>query len=184
MSLLHIYLMTLIPLLLGSWMLYRTYLKMEYKRNQSLSAIPSIVQAALFFAWGGYPAIYLKKDWPITYVSPISRLIGQIGLGLGLLIIVGGMVYLGIRRSFGMNVPRLHQSGVYKFSRNPQVMGCFLYIISFILLWPSWYAIGWGASLAIILHIMVKTEETHLKKVHGVDYLDYCKMVPRYIKIL
>jgi len=183
MSLLHIYLITIIPLFLGSWLLFRKYLNVEYQRNESLSVMPSTIQAALFFIWGGYPVVYLKVDWPITYVNPFNRAAGQIGLTIGLAILIGGMLILGIQRSLGMNKPGLILTGLYRFSRNPQILGCYLYVASFVVLWPSWYAAGWGTGLLITLHQMVLTEEAHLLNIYGEKYEDFCRRIPRYLGI-
>ena len=35
--------------------------------------------------------------------------------------------------------------------------------------------------LAIILHVMIVTEEEHLRAVFGEDYRRYCERVPRYL---
>jgi protein-S-isoprenylcysteine O-methyltransferase Ste14 len=90
------------------------------------------------------------------------------------------MVWLGILRSMGLGTG-LKVTGLYRISRNPQILGCALYIIAFIVLWPSWYALGWGLSLTGILNLMVRTEEEHLRNTYGQEYEGYCKRVPRYL---
>ena len=92
-----------------------------------------------------------------------------------------GIYHLGILRSFGLQTGALKEISYYRVSRNPQVLGCVLYVIGFFILWPSWYALGWGVSLLVNLHIMVLTEEEHLRNTFSQDYEKYCQNVPRYI---
>jgi protein-S-isoprenylcysteine O-methyltransferase Ste14 len=54
-------------------------------------------------------------------------------------------------------------------------------VIGIALLWPSWYALGWVALGAVIAHMMVLTEEEHLRRTLGESYLAYCQNVPRYV---
>jgi protein-S-isoprenylcysteine O-methyltransferase Ste14 len=72
-------------------------------------------------------------------------------------------------------------SGPYRVTRNPQLMGGALLIVGYIVLWPSWYALGWLALFAVMTHLMVLTEEEHLRRIHREGYERYCKQVPRYL---
>lgn len=92
-----------------------------------------------------------------------------------------GIVRLGLLRSLGLQTTMLKETSYYQVSRNPQVLGCVLYVLGFMVLWPSWYALGWGLSLIAILHVMVLTEEEHLRNTYRQNYILYCKRVPRYL---
>jgi protein-S-isoprenylcysteine O-methyltransferase Ste14 len=59
-----------------------------------------------------------------------------------------------------------------------------LVVIGVVVLWPSWYALGWVVLYGIVVHLMVLTEEEHLRAVHGEEYERYCSRVPRYLGIL
>jgi protein-S-isoprenylcysteine O-methyltransferase Ste14 len=72
---------------------------------------------------------------------------------------------------------------VYGISRNPQIVGFFVYALGFALLWPSWYALGWVVFFGPFFHWMVITEEEHLLKLHGDAYRRYCEQVPRYMRL-
>ena len=176
-----VYPLSLAALITGSILFFRVYIRREYQRVKRLTQIPSILQALLFFTWGGWPSLYLPREWPVTHVSTFLRLIGQAGISFGLVVLIGGMIWLGIKRSFGIETGGLNVRGFYTFSRNPQILGCALYLAAFILLWPSWYALAWGLSLAIILHQMVIIEEQHLREIFGSDYERYYQAVPRYL---
>ena len=91
------------------------------------------------------------------------------------------MFRLGILRSLGLQSGVLKNTDFYRVTRNPQVVGCFLYVIAYIILWPSWYALGWGLSLMAVIHVMVLTEEEHLRNKFGGEYEEYCISVSRYL---
>lgn len=100
---------------------------------------------------------------------------------IGLASVIIAMSGLGLRRTFGQEVQALRQAGLYGLTRNPQIVGYGLVIAGSALLWPSWYALGWVGLYAVIAHLMVVTEEEHLRRVHGKDYARYCERVPRYL---
>jgi protein-S-isoprenylcysteine O-methyltransferase Ste14 len=101
----------------------------------------------------------------------------------GLLVIAIGMVQLGLRNIFGQGSKNLKQTGFYGFSRNPQILGCWLYVIGFTVLWPSWYTLGWACLFVIIAHVMVLTEEEYLHQIFGETYQHYTDHVPRYLSL-
>jgi protein-S-isoprenylcysteine O-methyltransferase Ste14 len=85
------------------------------------------------------------------------------------------------KSSLGLQTSVLKETSYYQVTRNPQVLGCVLYVIGFIILWPTWFALGWGSSLIVILHVMVLTEEEHLHNTYGQRYEKYFNKVPRYL---
>jgi len=94
-----------------------------------------------------------------------------------------GMAKLGFRRSNGLEVNVLKQTGLYRLSRNPQILACSLAVVGYALFWPTWHTLGWIVIFMIIVHLMVLTEEENLRKAFGDEYLKYCQRVPRYIGI-
>ena len=72
---------------------------------------------------------------------------------------------------------------MYRFSRNPQIVGGALTAAGCALLWTSWYALGWIVLYAVVGHMMVLTEEEHLRNVYGGEYTTYLKRTPRYVGI-
>lgn len=114
------------------------------------------------------------------HVHVLLRFLGWLLLAAGLAIMFTGISSLGFWQALGQPAPRLNQNGLYRFCRNPQIVGCFLFALGFGLLWPSWYALGWVLLFAAIGHLMVLTEEQHLRSAFPDEYLDYCTRVPRY----
>ena len=176
-----IYLLSLFVLFDISILVLRVIVRKDYMRRGTLSIRSAFLQALVFFVYGGFPSIYLPDDWPVSQVNLPLRVIGLASLFIGLVIMFIGIYRLGIIRSLGMQSDELKKSSYYQVTRNPQVLGCVLYIIGFIILWPSWYAVGWGLSLLVILHVMVLTEEEHLRNLHGQDYELYRNNVHRYL---
>ena len=72
-------------------------------------------------------------------------------------------------------------SGLYKISRNPQIMTLFLVSFGTSLMIGSWIAIIIIIVSAIFLHFRVLGEEKRLTKQYGDSFLEYKKKVPRYL---
>jgi protein-S-isoprenylcysteine O-methyltransferase Ste14 len=178
---LTVYLISLSVIITVSILVLRVFVRRDYLRRGCLSIGSAALQALVFFALGGFPSIYLPGDWPVSHVNLPLRIIGLTSLSTGLVIMFIGIFRLGLLRSFGLQTGVLKETSYYHVTRNPQILGCVLYMIGFMILWPSWYALGWGLSLMAILHIMVLTEEEHLRNTYGQDYEQYCTRVPRYL---
>lgn len=161
--------------------LFRFLVPRDYLKHVKLSPLIAFLQALLFFIYGGFPYLYLPKDWPAVAVPLFIRLPGVFLILFGLLFLFVSMVRLGLDVSMGRGTQELRDSGVYRYSRNPQALACGLYVIGFFLLWPSWYALGWVFLYFILIHRMVLAEEKHLKRNHGQRYQIYCEQVPRYL---
>ncbi len=177
------YLVASFLLLLASFLILRISFRYDYFKRGRLSPFTILAGTLIFFIWGGFPYIFGPKDWPAVHVSPLQRILGLGALFAGLALMFSSMTLLGIWRSMGQNQSALVERGFYRLSRNPQVVGCDLYGIGFAILWPSWYALGWVLMLPVMTHMMVLTEEEHLRNAYGDKYISYCQRVPRYLGI-
>jgi protein-S-isoprenylcysteine O-methyltransferase Ste14 len=165
-------------------MLFRSPVREDYRAMGRLSTFTVALQALLFFIYGGFPYLYVPDDWPAVHVSLGVRILGLAGIVLGLSTLLFGIIRLGIRRSLGRRLGKLNQSGLYGKSRNPQAVACGLYVIGFAILWPSLYALAWALLYVPIIHMMVITEEEHLRRAYGKEYERYFERVPRYLGLL
>jgi protein-S-isoprenylcysteine O-methyltransferase Ste14 len=181
MSFLASYLLSLSLLIGISLLVLRLFVLRDYLRRGRLSVPSAVLQVVIFLGFGYFPSIYLPNTWLVSQVAPPLRFIGLASLSIGLIVILTGIYQLGLLRSVGLQTGALKDSSQYRFTRNPQVLGCVSYVTGFLILWPSWFALGWGLTLVIILHVMVVTEEQHLQNAHGQVYEQYCKRVPRYL---
>jgi protein-S-isoprenylcysteine O-methyltransferase Ste14 len=178
---LPIYFISTFLLLILTYVTFRILHRRDYRRMDRQSPFSMILGALVFFLWGGFPYIYGPVDWPTVHVSTGFCILGWVILVGGLAILFSAMTRLGLRRSVGVEGERLEETGFYRISRNPQVIGCSFFAIGFAILWPSLYALGWVLLLYAMLHMMVLTEEEHLCQVYGEAYVSYCKRVPRYL---
>ena len=181
MNILTTYLLSITLLFVAAIVIFKVFVRRDYLRRGYLSVPSSALQVLLFFVYGGFPSIYLPDEWPMSHVNLVLRVIGWTFITIGVAIILYGALRLGILQSLGLQKGIFRETGLYRATRNPQVLGCALYVIGFVMLWPSWVALGWGILFAPILHIMVLTEEEHLRNTYGQDYERYCKRVPRYL---
>jgi protein-S-isoprenylcysteine O-methyltransferase Ste14 len=110
-----------------------------------------------------------------------NKIIGLVFILFGFLFAFGTMFWFGVRRAFGLESNRLIQSGPYRFSRNPQVLGGYLLVFGVALQWLSWHAIGWVVLYGAIVHMMIITEEEYLREKYGDEYIRYCGEVSRYL---
>lgn len=180
---LTIYLIAVFLMLVTALVIFRILFRRDYERKGQLLPFSLIAGTLIWSAFGGFPAIYLARDWPAVHVSPIARAIGKISLWGGLAIIFLGIAQLGLLRALGHKQNALKQTGFYRLSRNPQIIGCALYVIGFAVLWPSWYALGWAIIFVVMAHVMVLGEEEHLRKRYGEAYARYCERAPRYLAL-
>ena len=77
----------------------------------------------------------------------------------------------------------LMTSGPYSFSRNPMLLGIYIYDIG-VMLWlcSLWPLIVFAVEV-VLLTLQVRSEEKRLEADFGEEYRDYKKRVPRYLKI-
>ena len=181
MSTFAFYSISLFILIAASIVILRLFVRRDYLQRGNLSACTAFLQSGLFFLYGGYPAVYLAPDWPVSHVCFPIQAFGWICITLGLVVLLIGVSRLGILQSLGLRANVMKRSDFYSYSRNPQVIGCAIYVLGFVILWPSFFALGWAAALITILHIMVLTEEEHLLKTFNEDYERYWNRIPRYI---
>ena len=183
MSDLIIFFLAYCLLLIFGIVILRVVVRRDYLSRGRLSVPVSMLQAVLFFTYGGFPYLYLPRDWPAVHVPTIVHILGITFIIIGLAGLFYGMIKLGIFRSMGHSETKLQRSGIYSKTRNPQALACGLYVIGFTILWPSWQALAWAILYPILIHMMIITEEQYLLKIYGKEYLDYCQEVPRYLDI-
>ena len=179
-----IYLVLQIAFVLFGYFYYKSFIKRIYLKYQRLPLFMGFSQILIYFSHAQllYLPYYLYTSWPQITVGKIQYLTGISICAFAALIITTGLINLGpLSKTMGTESGNLKTHGLYKFSRNPQVVGYGLLIISYTILWPSWYMIISILSLTVIIHRMVLTEEIHLTNLFGEEFKDYCKKTPRYI---
>jgi protein-S-isoprenylcysteine O-methyltransferase Ste14 len=183
-----LYSIAMVSLLVATFVVFRILVRHDYRQKGRLTRLTGSLELLLWMLFIFLPCIYNPIDWLLAWfgdapVGPILRIVGWVSLTVGIVLTIAAMTKLGIGKTMGQKTEGLQQTGLYRLSRNPQIVGGGLMIIGCAVLWPSWYALGWVVLYGVIGHVMVLTEEEHLRNVYGEEYTLYCKQIPRYVGV-
>jgi protein-S-isoprenylcysteine O-methyltransferase Ste14 len=173
-------------LLLTAWVVFRMLVRRSYRERGRLTPLVGFLELLVWLLYVAFPTLYNPIDWWLVWfadppVGPVLTLIGSALVIVGMGSAVAAMLSLGMGVVMGQQSGGLKQTGWYGLSRNPQIVGLGLAVTGVALLWPSWYALGWVVLGAAIAHMMVLTEEEHLRRTLGESYQAYCQRTPRYV---
>lgn len=151
----------------------------DYRAYGKLTRPVAILQTGYFCIYA--LCSYLFLDSRLSHVRIVGPLfpLALVLMLLGFLAVLFSMPFLG-RRSFGQEVGSLRTDGLYRYSRNPQLVGGFLFIAGYVMLWPSWQGAAWASLWLVSAQLMVRAEEEHLRRVFGDAYRAYCARTPRW----
>jgi len=173
--------MIVILYLVATFIIFRFFVRRDYLKKGKLTLFSTVLEWAIFFGWGFFTYFDLLAGRFDQIKSPIIVVISWIFIIVGLSFLFVGIIKLGFRRSNGLQVNNLHQSGLYNLTRNPQVVACTFAVLGYALLYFSWHTLGWVIIYLVAIHTMVITEEEHLLDKFGNSYEDYCRRAPRYL---
>jgi protein-S-isoprenylcysteine O-methyltransferase Ste14 len=181
-----LYFISALSLLAVAYGVFRVLVRREYCVIGHLSPLGGFLELLVWIAFVCFPYLYNPSEWWVPWtadvpVSPILKFIGLLLLTAGIVLALVGMATLGMSRTFGQQSEGVIQTGLYRVSRNPQLVAMHMMVLGIVILWPSLYALGWLLLGVAIGQMMVRTEEEHLQKKFGDTYAQYCKRVPRYI---
>jgi len=180
------YLISAFILVVCAFVISSTFVRRDYLSRGQLGSLSSFFQLLIWGLYFCFPYLHNPPNWVWfwqheTRVSPFLRVVALTSIVGGLVLLAIAIGGLGLNTSFSQKANTLKQTGLYRVTRNPQLIGCTPLIVGLALLWPSWYALGWVVLFAAIAHMMVLTEEQHLRKRFGEEYEWYCVHVPRYL---
>ncbi|UCC74531.1 MAG: isoprenylcysteine carboxylmethyltransferase family protein [Gemmatimonadota bacterium] len=178
---LRTYVILAVLTLVIAYVVFRVIVRRDYQRKGKLTPFSSFMEYVAIGSWVYFTYVNVPPDWPAIHVSPALEVIGSILFYGGLAVTLVALVWLGVRRSHGLEVSQLKQSGVYGLTRNPQSLAFVVAIIGNLILWPTWQNLVALIMLAVVLQLMILTEEEHLREVFGEAYETYCRRVPRYV---
>ena len=182
-----IHLDPLIALLIASGILLLAFyvfarVRSDYCGKGMLTRQVAILQTGFFVVYATSSYLFLDSRLTVIASTGITLAIAVTLMIAGFLVVLLSMPFLG-GRSFGTQVGQLYTNGIYRFSRNPQLVGGFLFIVGYVLLWPSCIGFLWAALWLLISYLMVRGEEEHLASVFGEEYEQYCERTPRHLGI-
>jgi len=116
----------------------------------------------------------------LVIFTPLS--IGSIEFMIGIILFLSGTIGFVIAVINFKKAPfdKPISSGLYKISRNPQMMTLFLVSFGTSFMIGSWIAIIIIIVSTIFLHFRILGEEKRLTQQYGDSFLEYKKKVPRY----
>jgi len=179
-------LLSALLLLFAAYIVFRRVIRKIYLARGHLTWLSSCLQLLVFAGLMGFPYFFNPPDWPWFWRldGPASSPLKELGVALivlGFVLAFGTMFWFGLRRAFGLEAEALIGIGLYRITRNPQILGGYLLVIGSSVQWPSWYAFVWIALYGLISHWMIITEEEHLRAIFGEEYMRYCDQAPRYL---
>ena len=106
----------------------------------------------------------------------------------GLLLVITGVAVLysalkmfpALDRFLGCRVTVLEKGGIYRWSRNPQIVGYGLILLGVTFLWYTDYTLIATILYAPIAHRLVLIEEEHLRRIFKDKFISYCEETDRY----
>ncbi len=153
------------------------FARYEYRRRGKLSAIGLLLLLVMIFV----PNLML--DYAIDY-EMLSTLLDYVGVLIGVagtvLCVLAMFAFRSPLKILCLNTGTLSLHGPYRWSRNPQYIGFFLFLFGFALNdWSLWCLVVM-LIIASYMHFLILVEEEHLIRVFGEQYAKYCRTVPRY----
>ena len=180
------YLLFSVIFILFSFLVFRVIVRNDYLKKHKLSPRSYLLELLVFAVHANFIYLFIPVRWPNLPSLPeilSLNILYIIVFCFGLIILLIAWFHLGTATSFGQDKNRLNTSGIYRYSRNPQLVGYGILLLSFLIRYFSWYSVGWFLQYLIISYFMSKSEEEFLSKMYGEEYEKYCNGVPRIIKL-
>jgi len=153
------------------------FARFEYRRRGKLSALGLLLLVAMFLASNLILEYATSYEMPSTPLDYVGALVGTVGLLLCLLSIV---VFRSPLKVLCLDPGTIAVTGPYRWSRNPQYVGWFMFLLGFALNDWSWWCLVALTIVATYLHLLILIEEEHLNRIFGEQYAKYRRSVSRY----
>ncbi len=154
------------------------YTRWEYRKRGKLTLIGLTLLSAMLFVPNLILYYATNLSMPVTLLDFVGLLIGGVGIALCLISI---RAFRSARRVLCIDADNLTKAGPYRWSRNPQYVGWFLFLLGYALNDWSLWCLAALVSIVISLHLLVLLEEEHLLRTFGDQYIEFCRLVPRYV---
>jgi protein-S-isoprenylcysteine O-methyltransferase Ste14 len=171
----------LLSLLVAAFFVFAK-VRADYESHGRLSRPIAVLQVGYFCVYSLSSYVFLDSRLSHVGIAGLLLAVAIVLMVIGFLVVALSMPFLG-RQSFGNKVGGLRTTGLYRYSRNPQLVGGFIFIVGYAMLWPSWPGALWAGLWLVIAHLMVRAEEAHLGAVFGDEFLAYCTRAPRYLGV-
>lgn len=149
----------------------------EYRQRGRLTILGLALVCAMLFVPNLMLEYATTYEMPVTLLDYLGVLIGAAGLVLCLVSITA---FRSVLKVLCVDPGSLTTAGPYRWSRNPQYVGWFLFLLGFALNDWSLWCLAALLAVAAGLHLLVLVEEEHLLRTFGEPYAGFCRKVPRY----
>lgn len=123
-------------------------------------------------------SIFLVKKFPAEEIRVLGIVAGIIG------VIFFALATITMKTSWRVGIPEektaLITDGIYKWSRNPAFVGFDLLYLSLCLMFFNIPLVCVSVWAAVMLHLQILQEETHMYHMFGDEYVLYKKRTLRY----
>lgn len=153
------------------------YARWEYRQRGKLTLLGLALLCTMLFVPNLILHYATTYEMPSTLLDFVGVLIGSIGIALCLISIAA---FRAVQKVLCIDAGKLTKAGPYRWSRNPQYVGWFLFLLGYALNDWSLWCLAALLAIAISLHLLVLVEEEHLLGTFGEQYVDFCRQVPRY----
>lgn len=142
---------------------------------------------------GALALLLLVTWWPDLYGQlgvialleiPLLQMAGVALMLLALTWTILAQVQMGPSWRIGIdhaNRTALVTAGVFRYSRNPIFVGMMGSLAGLFLVLPCALTLLIFALAVVLIQVQVSLEEVHLQRLHGQDYVDYCRRVARWL---
>ncbi len=153
------------------------YLRWEYRRRGKLTILGLTLLSSMLFLPNLVLHYAVTFELPSTPLDYVGFILGLVGITLCLSSVI---FFRSVSKVICVDVGKLTIIGPYKWSRNPQYVGWFIFLLGFGLTdWSIW-CFAALLVVAISMHLLVLVEEEHLNRSFGKQYVNFCQKVPRY----
>ena len=167
--------------LIITYVVFRIAVRRDYQRSGRLTPLSVFLEWVAILSWVCFANLNIPRGWPAVHVGLLQEMVGWVLFIGGWLAVFAAFFRLGIRRSHGLQVNTLRQTGLYRLTRNPQAVAFIVAMVGYLVLWPTWRNAGVLILVIVLCHLMILSEEEHLRDVFGDEYEQYCQRVPRYL---
>ena len=119
-------------------------------------------------------------DWQRAAFPVWIRACGGLPWLAGMILAVRAVTSLGVINTTG-NSSGLVIKGPYRWTRNPQYLGCMLALLGWGLMTGSILTLITGGMAWITLYLVPRAEEPWLLERYGAAYQEYQQRVPRFL---
>jgi protein-S-isoprenylcysteine O-methyltransferase Ste14 len=156
--------------------------RIEVPSQGRVSTATLLLLLAAFFGSGACAVLAARAgSWTLPFSANASRLAGGLIGFLGIALILASRLYFTFRQAWGLDFDKLITRGVYRWSRNPQVVGWFLTYVGVAVFGRSGAALLIAVLLLLAFVPWILAEERALERRFGDEYRRYCSQTRRFL---